>query len=291
MIVVIGSTGQLARHLRELLPKAQYLSRSDVDLADGRALEDALRGAHPSCIVNAAAYTAVDRAESEPALAWSVNVDAPARMARIAHSLSVPLIHVSTDYVFGGQGDGSLSVNDSVNPPNVYGRTKLAGELAVRTLCTRQWTLRTSWVFSEHGNNFVKTMLRLAAERPELRVVDDQRGRPTYARDLAKLIVHLATTPGADATFNYGAHHATGGPAVSWREFADLIVRLGFDAGLLSRRVPVIGIRAIDYPTPAKRPANSVLEPSVSLQTPGSVQFDWQAGLARVINILATTSA
>ena len=290
-VVVVGSNGQLARHLRDLLPDARFLSRADADLADLAGLRKALLAAQPSHIVNAAAYTAVDRAESEPELAWSINADAPAALAQIAHTLAVPLVHVSTDYVFDGNGTAPWRTDDAVNPLNVYGRTKLAGELAVRTLCARHWILRTSWVFSEYGTNFVKTMLRLARERSELRVVDDQRGQPTYAGDLAQLIARLVTDPLAGETFQYGVHHATGGPAVSWREFADAIVELGYRAGMLPRRVPVIGIRTAEYPTPARRPENSVLEPSTDLATLNMVRFDWRAGLERVIGALERSAA
>lgn len=284
-VVVVGSTGQLARHLRELLPEARFLARSDADLADPAALQKALLAAHPSCIVNAAAYTAVDRAENERALAWAVNAEAPVVMARVAAGLDVPLVHVSTDYVFGGQRDEGWRASDAVEPINTYGRTKLAGELAIATLCTRHWILRTSWVFSEYGSNFVKTMLRLAAERPELRVVDDQRGRPTYAGDLARLVTKLTASPEA---LPYGLHHATGGDAVSWREFADAIVEVGYRLGVLARRVPVRGIRTSEYPTPARRPANSVLEPDA---LPAGIVFDWRAGLERVVSALKRTSA
>jgi dTDP-4-dehydrorhamnose reductase len=284
-VVVLGSRGQLASHLRDLMPKAVFLPRGEADLADAAALRKALLAAQPSCIVNAAAYTAVDRAESEPALAWVVNAEAPAVMARVANELGVPLIHVSTDYVFGGEAGNGWRVSDAVYPINTYGRTKLAGELAITTLCARHWILRTSWVFSEYGSNFVKTMLRLAAERPELRVVDDQRGRPTYAGDLARLVASLTASP---ETLPYGLHHATGGSAVSWREFADSIVEVGYRVGLLAHRVPVRGIPTSDYPTPARRPANSVLEPDA---LPAGTVFDWQAGLERVVGILKRTSA
>jgi dTDP-4-dehydrorhamnose reductase len=287
-VVVLGSSGQLATHLREILPQARFLSRVDADLADAAALERALLAAQASFIVNAAAYTAVDRAESEQPAAWAVNAGAPAVMATIAAKLNVPLVHVSTDYVFGGHSDAPWRVNDPVNPVSVYARTKLAGELAVATLCARHWILRTSWVFSEHGANFVKTMLRLAAQRPELRVVNDQRGRPTYARDLALLIAKLASSSQPDAVLPYGLHHATGGPAVSWREFADAIVEAGYRLGVLAQKVPVIGITTAEYPTPAKRPSNSVLEPTVYAT---GITFDWQAGLERVIANLKRIAA
>src|SRR5690606_1943891 len=142
-------------------------------------------------IVNAAAYTAVDRAETERDLAWRINAEAPAELARAAERLSVPLVHVSTDYVFDGHNAEGYVESDPVAPLSVYGRSQLGGELAVATLCARHWILRTSWVFSEHGNNFPKTMLRLARDRDELRVVDDQRGRPTYAGDLADCIAGI----------------------------------------------------------------------------------------------------
>lgn len=288
--LVIGSTGQLASHLRELLPQARFLSRADADLAHSTELAKVLHQANPSYIVNAAAYTAVDRAESEPHVAWAVNAEAPATMARVANALSIPLVHVSTDYVFDGTGERPWRTDDPVNPLNVYGRTKLAGELAVRTLCPRHWILRTSWVFSEYGANFVKTMLRLAGQGSQpLRVVDDQRGRPTYAGDLARLIAQLVAQPGGDETPRYGIHHATGGPAVSWREFAEVVVDRGFAVGLLKRRVPVVGIRTVDYPTPAKRPANSVLEPDEILALE-PFQFDWRAGLERMMQRLSRTS-
>jgi dTDP-4-dehydrorhamnose reductase len=287
-VVVFGSSGQLATHLREFLPQARFLSRADADLGDATAVQNALLGAQPSFVINAAAYTAVDRAESEQPLAWAVNAAAPAAMATIAAKLNVPLVHVSTDYVFGGSSDAPWRAHDPVNPVSVYARTKLAGELAVSTLCARHWTLRASWVFSEHGANFVKTMLRLAGQRPELKVVDDQRGRPTYARDLARLIAKLATAPEPHTVLPYGVHHATGGPAVSWREFADAIVDSSYRLGLLARKVPVIGISTAEYPTPAKRPANSVLEPTAFA---AGTTFDWQAGLERVLENLKRTAA
>jgi dTDP-4-dehydrorhamnose reductase len=289
--VVIGSSGQLASHLKELLPDARFLSRADVDLASSTQLERVLRDAKPtSYLVNAAAYTAVDRAESEPALAWAVNAAAPATMARVAQDLRIPFVHVSTDYVFSGEGDRPWRTDDPLRPVNAYGRTKLAGELAVQTLCSRHWILRTSWVFSEHGANFVKTMLRLAAERPELRVVADQRGQPTYAGDLARLVAALVSRPSEDDQAHYGIHHATGGPAVTWRDFAETIVGMAFEAGLLKRRTPVIGIATSEYPTPAKRPANSVLQPSETLSKATQVDFDWQAGLQRMLQQLRKRS-
>lgn len=288
-VVVLGSSGQLASHLKEWLPHANFLSRAEVDLADGDALERTLRAARPTHIINAAAYTAVDRAESEPALAWAVNAEAPAAMARVANALDIPLVHISTDYVFDGRQSTPWRPDDAVNPINVYGRTKLAGEIAVKTLCRRHWILRTSWVFSEYGANFLKTMVRLAGERAELRVVEDQRGRPTYAGDLARLAVKLVED--GEARCAYGLYHATGGPVVSWRDFAETIVDVGTNAGVVPRRIPVIGIPSSDYPTPAMRPRNSALEPSEALAWSDELRFDWQAAVRRVIDKLAQSKA
>ncbi len=177
--LVLGRTGQLASHLQITSPDAWFWDRATADLSDVANLEEKLVAAAPAAIVNAAAYTAVDRAETEPDLAWRINAEAPAAMARAARRLDVPLIHVSTDYVFDGASGSPYVETDGTRPPSVYGRSKLGGELAVATLCAKHWILRTSWVFSEHGHNFPKTMLRLARERTELRVVDDQHGRPT----------------------------------------------------------------------------------------------------------------
>ena len=194
-VLVLGFSGQLATHLRELLPDADYWGKDTLDLRQPTKARAAIEAHQPSLIVNAAAYTAVDKAESERDAAWGLNAEAPAMLARAAAALDVPLIHISTDYVFDGTKEGEYEVGDACNPISTYGESKLAGELAVRSLCPRSWILRTSWVFSEFGLNFVKTILRLARERDELRVVSDQVGRPTYAGDLAALVVRMAAAP------------------------------------------------------------------------------------------------
>ncbi len=281
-ILVIGATGQLATHLRELLATALFFSRADADLGDPAELELKAQAANPSAIVIAAAYTAVDKAETERALAWRVNAEAPAALARVAASLDIPLIFVSTDYVFDGKGSRAYVESDPVAPLSVYGKSKLAGELAVAAIAPKHWVLRTSWLFSEHGNNFVKTMLRLARERTELRVVADQHGRPTYAGDLARLIAALLS---GEQRIPYGTHHVGGGPATTWHGFATQIVARATARGLLARHIPVHPIPTSDYPTPAGRPLNSVLEPSAALQALATV--DWEAGLETVLAKLA----
>jgi dTDP-4-dehydrorhamnose reductase len=288
-VLVIGRTGQLARHLQLLWPAATFWDRQQADLAQPGKLQALIEAFAPTAIVNAAAHTAVDKAESERDLAWRVNAEAPAAMARAAASGDVPLVHVSTDYVFDGSGARAYRESDAVSPQNVYGVTKLGGELAVRALAPRHWILRTSWVFSEYGHNFVKTMVRLGKDRPELKVVNDQRGRPTYAGDLARLIVALVTNPGSIAS---GTYHA-GGPAhdgngpVSWCEFAAAILSRAQARGLIPKQPVLAGIPTSQYPTPARRPANSVLEPDVALHSRTAVEFDWHRGLDRVLEYLA----
>jgi dTDP-4-dehydrorhamnose reductase len=283
-VLVIGRTGQLARHLALLLPEATFWGRTEADLAHPERLQAQIEAFAPTAIVNAAAHTAVDRAESEPELAWRVNAESPAAMARAAAHLDVPLIHVSTDYVFDGGSERAYRESDPVSPQSVYGASKLGGELALRALAPRHWILRTSWVFSEYGNNFVKTMLRLGKERSELRVVADQRGRPTYAGDLARLIVALVTRPEA---VPFGTYHAGGDPPASWCEFAGVILARAHARRLIDKQPTLIGIPTSQYPTPARRPANSVLEPNATLHGGSAVEFDWHRGLDRVLEFLA----
>lgn len=277
-VLVIGSTGQLAQHLRELLPTATLWSRAEADLSQPETLERKVLDASPTFVINAAAYTAVDRAESDADTAWRVNADAPAALARASAKLDVPLVHVSTDYVFSGQSDRPYDESDLVGPLGVYGASKLGGELAVRTLHRKHWILRTSWVFSEFGANFVKTMLRLAREREELKIVADQRGRPTYAGDLADAIAALAREPDA---VPFGIHHATGGSALSWHEFAVQIIGRAHERGLIAKHPLIHPIPTSAYPTPAKRPLNSVLNPSAALSR--VARFDWDSGLNRTL--------
>jgi dTDP-4-dehydrorhamnose reductase len=284
-ILVLGESGQLATHLKELLPTATFAGRKALDLAQPAAVREAIEALRPTSIVNAAGYTAVDNAESEPELAWRVNSDSVAAIARAAADLRISLVHVSTDYVFDGRKKDEYEESDALNPLNIYGITKAAGELAVRALCPTAWILRVSWLFSEHGTNFVKTMLRLAAARTELRVVDDQIGRPTYAGHLARSVAHLIERPGPELP--YGVYHAVGGPVVSWRVFADEIVQRAYDRNLIKKRPPVQPITTKEYPTPAKRPANSSLHPSAVLEHAFGASPDWRKGLDETLARIA----
>ena len=235
-ILVLGESGQVASHLRELLPDAVYWGRRTFDLGAPAGLTAAIEALAPAVIVSAAAYTAVDNAESEPDLAWAINAEAPAAAARAAKALDVPLIHISTDYVFDGRKTSPYEVGDACAPINVYGASKLGGELATRAIWPKHWILRTSWVFSAHGTNFLKTILRLAQREPTLRVVGDQHGRPTYAGHLARLIAKLASDGVAGPALPYGTFHAVGGPAATWFDFAATIVGEAHRQGLIQQR-------------------------------------------------------
>jgi dTDP-4-dehydrorhamnose reductase len=285
-VLVVGSSGQLATHLREFLPEATYLGRSSLDLTEPSQVTAKITALRPRAVVNAAGYTAVDKAESERTLAWLVNAESVAAIARAAAALEVPFVHISSDYVFDGRKTAEYKENDATSPLGVYGATKLAGEIATRVLCPRAWILRTSWLFSEHGANFVTTILRLASTRESLSVVADQRGRPTYARDLAKLIGTLLSRPGIEAQLPFGTYHATGGEIVSRQEFAARIVDGAFRRGLVAKRTPVYPITTADYVTAARRPANAALQPSTELGRILGAEMDWRLGLDRALDEL-----
>lgn len=280
MILVFGTTGQVARELRSQSGPRQLvgLSRADADLFDpGRCAAQILRF-QPQAVINAAAYTAVDRAEEEEDLALVVNGKAPGEMARICASMDIPFLHISTDYVFAGKGEKPHQPTDPPEPQNAYGRTKLAGEDAVRAAGGRHVILRTSWVFSEHGANFVKTMLRLSEARSALSIVKDQIGGPTPARSIAQTLLTLADALCAGE--RGGTYHYAGAPFCSWDQFAgQIFARAG-------REIEITGIQTSDYPTPALRPLNSRLD-CASLETDfGIIPPSWEDALTRIVKVL-----
>ncbi|QOL81549.1 dTDP-4-dehydrorhamnose reductase [Pseudooceanicola spongiae] len=276
-ILVFGQTGQVAHELQRQA-KVTALSRAQADLSVPGVCAEAIAQFDGELVINAAAYTAVDRAESDEALAQRINGDAPGEMARACADLGIPFLHVSTDYVFDGSGKRARAESGKVNPINVYGRTKLAGEKAVRKAGGKTAVLRTSWVFSSHGANFVKTMLRLAETRSALTVVDDQIGGPTPAADIASALLSMGRAmagghPG-------GLYHYSGAPAASWADFArEIFAQSGQD-------VAVTGIPSSDYPTPAARPLNSRLDCRKLTEDFGIAPPDWRAGLTRVLDEL-----
>lgn len=268
-LLVTGANGQLGQCLADQL-KVQnithtLLSRQQADINDTVVLEKIISDNDITAIINAAAYTAVDKAESEPELAQRVNEDGPAALAKLCSRFDIPLLHVSTDYVFDGRSQAPYVETDQTNPSGVYGRTKLNGELAVQRHCPKHIILRTAWVFSEYGNNFLKTMLRLAKERDTLGVVADQIGCPTYAGDIAKALIsiaqqlHGAEQGDSGAQVHYGVYHYTGDEAVSWYGFAMAIFAEAHKQGVLKNIPTVNAISTEAYPTPAKRPAYSVM--------------------------------
>lgn len=298
-ILLTGKNGQVGFELqRALAPLAEIVAvgHAECDLAQTDALRRLIREVAPQIIVNAAAYTAVDKAESEPALAQAINADAPGLLGEEAKRLGALIVHYSTDYVFDGRKAGAYTEDDAPNPLNVYGRSKLAGERALIASGARHLIFRTSWVFGAHGGNFVKTILRLAAERDTLRVVADQFGAPTSAALIADVTAQIlgqyvrACRP-ASADFAFGLYHLVAAGRTSWHEYAQEIVRAALAAGRPLRLRPedVQAIATADYPLPAKRPANSCLETAKLRKTFGLVLPDWRRGLPHVITQLLTS--
>lgn len=277
-ILVFGQTGQVARELA-LLPGTQCLGREGADLRDPAACAAAIRAHAPDAVINAAAYTAVDRAEQEEDIALTINAHAPAAMARACAGLGIPLVHISTDYVFAGGGDAPWVPDAPTAPLGAYGRSKLAGEHAVRAAGGPHAILRTSWVVSAHGTNFVKTMLRLGAEREALNIVADQIGGPTGAREIAKACHSIALQLVADPVKS-GTYHFAGAPACSWADFARRIfVRSHLGCA-------VTDIPSSAYPTPAARPFNSRLDCTSLLTTFAIEQPQWDDTLTHILTEL-----
>ena len=281
MILVFGKMGQVATELQRL-GDVVALGRDQVDLSDLVACADAIRTHAPRAVINAAAYTAVDRAEEEEALATIINGDAPTAMARVCAELGIPLIHISTDYVFEGTGDAPWQPNDPTVPQNAYGRSKLAGEIGIRNSGAVHAILRTSWVVSAHGADFVKTMLRLSETHDPLNVVADQIGGPTPARDIAATCLQIAEQL-IVAPSNSSTYHYSGAPDVSWADFANAIFE---QAG---KAVTVTPIVTKDYPTIAKRPLNSRMDCGATEQAFGITRPDWRDGLKTILQDLEVT--
>ncbi len=279
MILVFGRSGQVARELAALAPNARFLGRAEADLSDPSACAAQIMALRPAVVINAAAYTAVDKAEEEEALATVVNGEAPGAMARACAELRIPFLHISTDYVFDGQGEQPRAPSDPVAPLNAYGRSKRAGEVAVAESGADYAVLRTSWVFSAYGNNFVKTMLRLSETRDQLTVVGDQIGGPTPARAIAAALLSIAAQMQAGCP-SRGIYHFAGQPATSWAGFACAVFQ---QAG---RATEVSDIPTANYPTPAARPLNSRLI-CAGLETDFGIKApDWTQGLAEVLKDL-----
>lgn len=293
VILLLGAAGQLGRELAGALGALGRVIAADrtvADLSDTIALRRLVRSSGARVIVNAAAYTAVDRAESEPALAHAINAVAPGVLAEEAEASGACLVHYSTDYVFDGRKAGPYTEEDEVAPLQVYGRTKLAGERAVMSACRRHLVLRTSWVVAAQGHNFVRTMLRLGAEREELRIVADQVGAPTSVQLIASATL-AALTRSLDAGVEpaWGAHHLTASGSTSWHGLARHVIARAHEAGVPLRATPasVVPITTAEYPVPAARPANSRLDCSRFQRAFEVALPEWTVGVDDIIRSLA----
>ena len=277
-LLVFGKTGQVARELQRLVPDATFLGRGQADLLNPAACAEAIAATEADAIINAAAWTAVDKAETEEAAATVVNGETPAAMARAAAARGLPFLHVSTDYVFDGSGDLPFAPDHPTAPQNAYGRSKLKGEQGVRAAGGNHLILRTSWVVSAHGANFVKTMLRLGTERESLNVVADQIGGPTPASSIANALLIVAGE--MQDGVSGGTYHYSGAPDISWADFARAI--------MAQAELPceINDIPSSAYPTPARRPMNSRLDCRSLLADFGIHRPDWREELQHIIKEL-----
>ena len=282
-VLVFGSTGQVARSLATHSGDAfdiVCIGRPDGDITDKAGVEKAFSHYRPDVVINAAAYTAVDAAETDEFSALRVNRDGPELLAGECRKAGIPIVHYSTDYVFDGEKDGPYSPTDTIAPQSAYGRSKAAGEMAIREQHSDHVILRTAWVFSPFGKNFVKTMLSLGAQRDQLRVVDDQVGNPTFAPDIAKHSLSIVKNimSGSSSRNMFGTFHLTNSGETSWCNFAREIFRQSEDT--LGVRCEVTPIPTMEFPTPARRPKNSRLDGTTLKETHGILVRSWQDALA-----------
>lgn len=286
-LLVTGRDGQVAQALLALASddlEIVAIGRPALDLTDAGSIGRAIAAEQPDVVVNAAAYTAVDKAESEEDSAFAVNADGAGKVAAAAAASGLPIIHISTDYVFPGDKATPYVETDPTGPQGAYGRSKLAGEQAVAAANPRHAILRTAWVYGAYGNNFLKTMLRVAETRDTLRVVADQHGTPTYAPDIAEGVVAVARRLVSDADTPVGVFHMVSSGETTWAGFAEEIFRRSAAMGGATAAVEPIGTE--DYPTPARRPANSRLDTSLFTRTFGHTLPDWKTGVGRCVEAL-----
>lgn len=291
-LLVTGAQGQTGTELTRKGRAAGFeivdFGRDELNIGDHRAVAQAIESNRPDAVINAAAYTAVDRAETEPEIAQTANTDGPGNIADVCADAGIPIFHISTDYVFDGRGTRPYLEDDAIAPQGIYGATKAAGEEAVRRATKQHIILRTSWVFSAHGRNFVKTMLKLTEERSELGVVGDQKGCPTSAGDIASALLDIAAQSlrWREVDFSpWGTYHFCNRGETSWFGFAQAIVEGAAARG--GRNIPVRSIATADYPTPARRPAYSVLDNGKINHVFGIIPRPWKDALGEVLDELA----
>ncbi|WP_017221009.1 dTDP-4-dehydrorhamnose reductase [Moritella dasanensis] len=284
-VMITGCYGQVGRSLVEQLqPIANILAvgRAELDITDEVAVKNVVKAFKPDVIINAAAHTAVDKAEDEIGLSYAINSDGPRFLAEAANSVNASILHISTDYVFSGDKDGIYTESDLTSPQGVYGESKLAGEIAVINACQKHIVLRTAWVFGEEGNNFVKTMLRLAKTYDTLGVVGDQMGGPTYAGDIAAALVVITKAIYNGENDKFGIYHFSGLPHVSWSQFAESIFDEAVEQNVIQQSLTVNAITTAEYPTPAKRPANSKLDTALITEAFEINASDWKLALSNI---------
>ncbi|MGF1779073.1 dTDP-4-dehydrorhamnose reductase [Vibrio nomapromontoriensis] len=286
-VLITGAHGQVGHCLVTLLSQRADVEvvaydRADLDITNEDQVNAVVQALQPDTIINAAAHTAVDKAEDEVDLSYAINRDGPRYLAQAAEQCGAVLLHISTDYVFDGTKSEPYAEADVTNPPSVYGQSKLAGEQAVADTCSNYAILRTAWVFGEHGNNFVKTMLRLGKERSELGIIGDQFGGPTYAGDIATALITMMDEFQRGAADIFGVYHFSGAPHVSWYEFAKAIFTSAGELGALNSLPVVNEITADQYPLPAPRPANSRLDCSKIESVFGIKPSDWNQALKNI---------
>jgi dTDP-4-dehydrorhamnose reductase len=294
LILLTGAGGQVgyecAKKSQALNRPVLALTRRDLDITDASAVWRIVNDARPDVIINAAAYTAVDRAEDEMETAFRVNRGGTANLADAAARVNIPLIHLSTDYVFDGTSPQPYKESDTAAPIGVYGQSKWEGETAIRLRLAQHLIIRVSWVFGFHGKNFVKTILKFAKERGKLRVVYDQKGAPTCASHIADLLIDLYGRIIAEGKVPWGTYHYCGKPSTNWHAFAETIVATGRRYGIIDRPVTVQPISTRDYPTRIQRPANSILDCSLLKKAFGIEQPSWGSGLEDIIERISKES-
>lgn len=288
-VLITGARGQVGQELLQRAPggfEVIGLGSAELDIRDAQAVGATVARLQPELIINAAAYTAVDKAESDAGQAWAVNCEGVRHLALVAQAQGIPLMHISTDYVFAGDAREAYREEDATGPTSVYGASKLGGEQVLRQYCPQHVILRTSWVFGAYGHNFVKTMLRLGRERNSLNVVADQQGCPTAALGIADALWRMTERYREHGSLPWGTYHLRSLPACSWHMFACEIFRQAHSLGLLPRIPDVKAISSAEYPTPARRPAWSVLDSSKLFMRLGICANDWRTDLAEVLRAL-----
>ena len=289
-ILITGAQGQVGKELVSIANQRGFdviaAGQTELDITQLKNIKSYFEVHQPDLVINAAAYTAVNKAEEEQDIAYAINRDGAANLAAVSKEKNIPLLHISTDYVFDGTKSEAYSENDAVSPLGIYGISKWQGEETIRQTLPEHIILRVAWVFGEQGNNFVKTMLRLAKDRDELSVVADQFGRPSPAKDIAKTLIILAEQYQKEKTLEWGTYHYCGDEKVSWCGFAKEILKQAKEQGLIEKDIKVNAITTAEYQDPTKRPANSVLDCEKIKNTFGIEMPSWKESLNQVLTEL-----